>query len=114
MRRRSLATFIASLLMLLAGCGDPGETVTETGRVFDDYTGVRLCAFMFMSMPPQCHGEIAKLDNSKGIDLHLIHAAGGDRWSPLVNVNGVMRYGDTHLPGQSGNTLLVEAVTLRE
>jgi hypothetical protein len=114
MSRRRLATFIVSFLILLAGCSDPGETIAETGHIFDDYTGVRLCTFMYMSMPPQCSGEVAKLDNSNGIDLHLIYAAGGDRWSPTVNVTGVMHHGDTHLPGQSGNTLLVEAVTVRE
>jgi hypothetical protein len=100
--------------MLLAGCSAPGETVTETGRIFDDYSGVRLCAYMLMSMPPQCAREIAKLDNSNGVDLQLISAAGGDRWSPPVNVTGVMRYEEGHPPGQSGNTLLVEAVTLTE
>jgi hypothetical protein len=107
-------TFIATALILAAGCAHAGETTTETGHIFDDDTGVRLCFGMLPSMPPRCLGEIAKLDNRNDIDLHLTQSAGGHSWSPRVNVTGVMHHGETHLPRQSGNTLLVEAVTVRK
>jgi len=103
MSRRHIATVLASCLLFLSACNAAGETVTESGIIFLDSNGLRLCDLILTSYPPQCGSIVVKLHNPHDIDLHFNDYSSNLKWSPPVHVTGVMFF---------EGALLIEEVTL--